>query len=245
MDRRHYIAALHPSEAVWDHIPIDESDSEEELENPEYTGAGVHEEVEGDRDGSTDCDLDEEIENSESESSSCTNFVTVPTMGTPKSINFPTVTEFAPFEHNMLEYKRKLPLPNELSELAGKELLSESEIKTSSFFKLFFTDERFKTLALNTNSYTRSKGDRDLGARFWREISSKELMIFIGSIIYMGIYKSLQTPQYCTKNRELPIHEISKFMPLVILSNSNDIIIYPHTIAAHTLPTILLLSRTS
>jgi chemotaxis protein histidine kinase CheA len=63
------------------------------------------------------------------------------------------------------------------------------------FFKLFFDRQVFEMLAENTNAYARARGAGDRIAKRWRETSAAELMVFIGLIIYMGVFRSAQVSQ--------------------------------------------------
>jgi hypothetical protein len=62
------------------------------------------------------------------------------------------------------------------------------------FFKLFFNMSVFSLLAANTNAYAKARGAGPEGtiAKDWRDTCAAEIMIFIGLIIYMGVFRSSQ-----------------------------------------------------
>lgn len=82
------------------------------------------------------------------------------------------------------------------------------------FFQLFFDTEVFTMLANNTNEYvqTRRAGPDGIIAKEWRKTCAAELMIFIGIIIYMGVFRSSQVEDYWTRDSEFPQHYISRFI---------------------------------
>jgi hypothetical protein len=60
------------------------------------------------------------------------------------------------------------------------------------FFKLFFDNGMFEVLAQNTNAYAQARAAGGDIARGWRETNAAELLIFVGLIIYMGVFRSSQ-----------------------------------------------------
>lgn len=117
--------------------------------------------------------------------------------------NLPSPPFFQPFYHPSPEHGRQINLPNDFAIKNAKPI---------SFFNLLFTGEDFETLAINTNSYAISKNAGEGGRRRWRPTNAAELMIFIGLIIYMGVFKSMRGSLYWGKTGEFPVHEISNYM---------------------------------
>jgi hypothetical protein len=60
------------------------------------------------------------------------------------------------------------------------------------FFKLMFMDIIFDELAVNTNAYaSKAIGESLIGRdKSWKPTSGMKLKIFIGILIYMGLYRS-------------------------------------------------------
>ncbi|RPB11551.1 hypothetical protein P167DRAFT_575291 [Morchella conica CCBAS932] len=90
--------------------------------------------------------------------------------GPTRIINLPPPPQFEPFRHPAPEHKREERLPNGFDGPNTQPL---------SFFKLFFTEEVFESLAVNTNAYADMKGAGLVGRR-WRKTNAAELMVFIG-----------------------------------------------------------------
>ena len=59
------------------------------------------------------------------------------------------------------------------------------------YFSLFFTHDLFRTITTNTNRYASIQRLRvpQERAREWIDLLVEELYIFIGTIIYIGVYK--------------------------------------------------------
>jgi hypothetical protein len=66
------------------------------------------------------------------------------------------------------------------------------------YFALFFTPDLFQTITKNTNRYANTHRIHAVeeGLREWSDLLIKELYVFIGVIIYMGIHKEPQTRMY-------------------------------------------------
>ena len=76
----------------------------------------------------------------------------------------------------------------------------------SDFFMLLFTGGQFVNLAQNTNAYAMvKKAGRD-GSRKWYAAQAGEMMIFVGLIIYMGLYHSSTIPDYWRKDGLALLH---------------------------------------
>jgi hypothetical protein len=66
------------------------------------------------------------------------------------------------------------------------------------YFSLFFTRELFQTITTNTNRYANMQRMRiaEERAREWADLLLEELYVFLGAIIYMGIYNEPQVKIY-------------------------------------------------
>jgi len=66
----------------------------------------------------------------------------------------------------------------------------DSELSPSTIFTLFFSDLALTDLADNTNAYAASKGaGTGERSREWVKAAPAELCIFLGIIIYMGVFR--------------------------------------------------------
>ena len=107
----------------------------------------------------------------------------------------PPVPSFEPYKHPRPRHKRILNLP---PEFCGQ--------SPSDFFMLFFDEEQFTNLAENTNAYAAVKEAGRDGSRKWYATQAGEMMIFVGLIIYMGLYHSSTVPDYWRKDGLAPLH---------------------------------------
>jgi hypothetical protein len=82
----------------------------------------------------------------------------------------------------------------------------------SRVFELFFDDEVFEMLAKNTNEYAKARGAGDTIAKDWRPTTAAELKVFVGLVIYMGVFSSARERDYWTKDAEFPQHCIARFV---------------------------------
>lgn len=124
----------------------------------------------------------------------------------PLQDRLPDVPEFTPMKEYYPVHAAYNQLPPALNGLAATPIL---------IFKLFFPDALFDTLATNTNSYARSKREDPLATgRSWVDISVKELRVWIGICIYMGIFKSPALEDYWKHDGLHPLHPITKYMSL-------------------------------
>lgn len=97
---------------------------------------------------------------------------------------------------------------------AGAEPAEPSELRWDLpllYFKLFFTEWVFEVLARNTNAYAASK-DAGNGGRRWKPVTTAEMKIWIGLIIYMSVFKQPRTTEYWLRRDGWPIHPISRFI---------------------------------
>ena len=97
------------------------------------------------------------------------------------------------------------------------EFPSTSTAEPYDYFTLFFTPTLLKIISSNTNQYAnlqrmRVKQER---ARQWYDLVIEELFVFIGALIYMGIYEEPRIDMYLNQNkRKGPIHTISTHITL-------------------------------
>jgi hypothetical protein len=85
------------------------------------------------------------------------------------------------------------------------------------YFSLFFTHELFQTITTNTNRYASLQRLHITEERIrkWSDLLVKELHVFIGAIIYMGVYHEPQSEMYWnTDFNKGPIHTISNHISL-------------------------------
>jgi len=199
-------------------LNLDDSEDEIELE-----GDGLALRCHDLQAGDSEEEEEEDIGNPESSAE-----VAIPRLHRYGNVLLPEVPQFEPFEHSVPRHDRKIYLPDDLQnqcnrvnrsgeqnyDQAADELASDDLPSPSSSFKLFFTDEEFEILAENTNAYARQKEAGRQG-RPWRPTCGAELKIFFGLIIYMGVYRSTGISSYWSRNRELPAHDIIRYMTLV------------------------------
>lgn len=89
------------------------------------------------------------------------------------------------------------------------------ELSPLTLFSLFFSDTVLADLAKNTNAYAMSNGaGATENARQWTKTTEDELRIFLGIIVYMGVFKQSSITDYWTTNPEYPQHNIVDFMSL-------------------------------
>ena len=107
----------------------------------------------------------------------------------------PPVPSFEPYKHPRPSHKRILNFPQEFH---GR--------SPSDFFMLFFGEGQFTNFAQNTNAYATVKEAGRDGSRKWYATQAGEMMIFVGLIIYMGLYHSSAVPDYWRKDGHAPLH---------------------------------------
>lgn len=113
---------------------------------------------------------------------------------------------FTPFVHPSPPHTREVKLP---PTFPTESIVSGSP---NNYFGLFFTESELETLVQNTNAYATQKGAGAPGHRLWRATSIPELKIFLGLIIYMGVFSSPRNPDYWTSNPRWPQHGIGRYM---------------------------------
>jgi hypothetical protein len=127
----------------------------------------------------------------------------------PIARNLPPVPNYQPFEHPQPAHKRELLLPPEFCQQESNGL--QKAQTPLSYFKLFFTDAEFETIAVNTNAYRAKKieehpeWENGRGKR-WKDVTRGEMKVFVGLLIYMGLYRLASVPEYWDKSGKGPIH---------------------------------------
>lgn len=80
------------------------------------------------------------------------------------------------------------------------------------WFKLFFTNAVFETLAINTNAYAASKDAGKSGGRPWRQVTAAELKVWIGLLVYMSVVRQSRVDELWYRSEDWPRHQICRFM---------------------------------
>jgi hypothetical protein len=86
-----------------------------------------------------------------------------------------------------------------------------------NYFSLFFTHDIFYTITTNTNRYAsiqrlRVQQER---AREWTDLLIEELYVFLGVVIYMGVYEEPVIEMYWnTDFNKGPLHTVSSHISL-------------------------------
>jgi hypothetical protein len=85
------------------------------------------------------------------------------------------------------------------------------------YFSLFFTPKLFQTITINTNQYTSLQRLYNTEERIqeWSDLLIEELYVFLGTIIYIGVYIKPQSNIYWnTDFNKGPIYTISSHISL-------------------------------
>jgi hypothetical protein len=85
------------------------------------------------------------------------------------------------------------------------------------YFSLFFTRDLLQTITTNTNRYAniRRLQVAQERAREWTNLLVEELYVFLGAIIYMGIYEEPQIEMYWNIDfNKGPLHSVLRHMSL-------------------------------
>jgi len=64
------------------------------------------------------------------------------------------------------------------------------------FFTLLFDQEEFENLARNTNAYATVKEAGQVRSKRWQAAQRGEIRIFLGWLIYMGLYHTSTVSNY-------------------------------------------------
>ena len=123
------------------------------------------------------------------------------------------LSQFEPLEKVVFE-----PLQTE-PQRAAQPLLPPTFSTTThpfDYFALFFTHSLFQLITKHTNEYVAiQRIQAGQGDREWYNLVVEELYVFIGAIIYMGIYTEPSIPMYWnTDPTKGPIHTIKSHITL-------------------------------
>ncbi|KAG0324794.1 hypothetical protein BG000_002042 [Podila horticola] len=125
-----------------------------------------------------------------------------------KTIEGKVPNDSAPLKKERQIRKRATQAPKELPPIP----LSMAFLYT----KKKLTRQILPELAENTNAYAVSKeAGESQGSRLWERTSKDELRIFIGIIIYMGVFQSPAVSDYWSTSHEFPQLNITNFMTLL------------------------------
>jgi hypothetical protein len=124
--------------------------------------------------------------------------------GRENIINLPSPPTFNKFEHEHPLHDSSINLPDDTKTL--------SENFPYVLFSLFFTIDILNVIVRNTNIYASGKG-AGIG-RPWTDLNLPEIKIWLGIVIYAGIFKSPSIQDYWKKSDKYPQHEITNYMTL-------------------------------
>lgn len=88
------------------------------------------------------------------------------------------------------------------------------DLSPSKIFAFFFTNDVFEGLATNTNAYAKTQGAGKEGSREWVDTSVNEMRIYLGILIYMGIFQQPTTHDHWKASDEYPQHRFTQYMTL-------------------------------
>jgi hypothetical protein len=87
------------------------------------------------------------------------------------------------------------------------------------YFNLFFASDLFDTIVRNTNVYVSSerfKKEEQEYTREWTLLIAPELRVFIGAVIYIGIYITPNVETYWNTDRSRgPLYIIPFYMSII------------------------------
>ena len=116
------------------------------------------------------------------------------------------------FDNIFRHYKDGHPAQSNLP----RALQLDQELAPINIFSLFFSGKVFSDMATFTSAYAASKGaGTGEGLRQWVKTTPDELRIFLGIIVYMGVFRQNTVSEYCSTFPECPQHNITTFMSLV------------------------------
>jgi hypothetical protein len=89
-----------------------------------------------------------------------------------------------------------------------------------AIFSLLFTEDIWEKISNSTNSYAASQrkggAENEEAERPWKDTTAKEIRVFFGILIYMGVHDSQAVELYWReKPTEGPIHPVRLYMTLV------------------------------
>ena len=115
----------------------------------------------------------------------------------------PLPPEFTKFEYIEPEHLAKVTLPYPLNELEN--------FISFDIFSLFFPEYILNTIIKNTNDYAILNNKNDHG-RKWNHLTLSDLYIWLGIIIYSGIFKTSSFQDYWNTSLQFPKHSFTLYM---------------------------------
>lgn len=117
-----------------------------------------------------------------------------------QAINLPPAPTFNKFVHQNSLHESRALLPSEIN------------ITPYALFSLFFTVDILNTIIYNTNLYADEKG---AGAgRSWNTFELSDFKIWLGIVIYSGVFKLPSIRDYWKSSDKYPSHKITDYMSL-------------------------------
>jgi hypothetical protein len=113
---------------------------------------------------------------------------------------------FHPIIPNVPAHKAFNRLPAELWRL--------KEVKPEAVFRLFLTNSLLETITKHTNEYAATKRGENppAGGRAWWDVTSEEVGVWIGIVMYMGVHRSPAIADYWKHDDKNPLHPIRTHM---------------------------------
>lgn len=116
-------------------------------------------------------------------------------------IQLPPPPQFNQFNHEFSLHEPIVVLPYEFRNL--------DSVTPYHIFRLFFSNQVLRSIINNTNKYGQSKN-----GNFWTDVDIYDILIWLGIIIYGGLYKMPTIRDIWNTNETMPIHSISLYMPM-------------------------------
>jgi hypothetical protein len=94
------------------------------------------------------------------------------------------------------------------------ELRRLKEVKPEAVFRLFLTNSLLETITKHTDEYAATKRGEDppAGGRAWWDVTSEEVGVWIGIVLYMGVHQSPAIADYWKHDDQNPLHPIRTHM---------------------------------
>ena len=129
-----------------------------------------------------------------------------------RRLNLPAVQSHSP---NIGElHDSQVHFPDHFFGDSTPEQAEQDSSVTLRFFLLFFSHIVVENIVCNTNAYAVAHGGA-LSGRPWNEVSIGEFYIFLGLLIYKGVFAPLgKLSEVWNQTTQFPHHDIRKFMTL-------------------------------
>ena len=104
--------------------------------------------------------------------------------------------------------------PHEAYNTLPARLRHQNAVEPFDILKLFLTPSLIESMTYNTNAYAALKTSEHLqgGGRKWKAVSTLELSIWLGIVVYMGVHNPPAVRDYWRHDGLNPAHPISKHM---------------------------------